>query len=835
MPHGLFIMCLRQFGRLLAVLSGGRLRVRPSMESSSTPTHIKIDTTVIAPNPERFGANIEVTDYEPWALNALTFNNWTTDAGMEPIILRYKGTATGGSINSIENGSGATASPESAIGDGFFDGAEVRVYRVVDGCVHLLRTNIISRWSSTTSGYRIILDSDGPAVEAGDIYFLSLVRDDVPTEEVPPQLVSRANADTWQIYPNRGDNSAVTKQRDSSTVAPEYSSRTSLRIDIASAMEGGILQFIAGSRKQDLFNAFIPGRTYQLDLWLKQQNVAAGKVRVALVPYRERIQHTFTVSGDWAKHCFTFEGPPRLPRSGISQLNITFHGPGTLWVDNVHLFDASQPVYAIRPEVVQAFKDYNPGTVRIWSGQTNTAWGTTLDNWIAPEGEGMRFWSPDRGPTPGTLFSLPTALAFARSTGAKPWLIVHLSFSETEWLNLVEYLAGPPTSPYGMRRAGCGQARPWTDEFDCIYIEYGNETGFRLFKPWIFENGTQYGQFAEYFFQVAKSSPYYPQAGRIDFVLGGWVFSAGPRGYGARARQASPSSSGVGLTTYVAGWDGNQIPSSTRNEQFQNTLLFAPWIMHRLTERQLATRSLLAKMGFPHTLTTSEGGPDYTLPSAKRTVDPVEEMFGKSLAAGVSILDVFLYNSAKGYGAQAFYLFGVGPQWASHTTWNKGYRPHPAWLALQMRNRYAQGDMVAATVTSGATINLPEIHNERYRITAQPDVPLIASYAFRQASCYMVFVLSRQLTLSTPVTLHLPIMPSAATLYTLTGNPRANNLDRLRITIRRRKLRHFTQDYTFTMPPGSVYLFVVESDILHKEEFPLVFEKEFAGSSKHEA
>jgi hypothetical protein len=819
MSNSLFMMCLEQVDRLLAVLSGGRLRVHPSGGSSSAPAHIKIDTTVIAPNPERFGANLEVTDYEPWALNALIFNNWTADAGMEPIILRFKGAATGGSINSIEDSADTTASPENMIGDGFFDGAEVRVYRSVDGRVHLLRTSMVSRWSSEPSGYRIILDSDGPAVEAGDIYFLSLVRDDVPAEEAPPKQASCANADTWQIYPNWGDNSAVTKQRDSRTLAPEYSSRTSLRIDISSAMEGGIIQFMAGSPRQDLLNAFIPGRRYQIELWLKQQNVAAGKVRVALLPYREKIQHTFTVSGDWAKYSFRFRAPWLLPRSSISQLNITFNGPGTLWVDNVHLFDTCQPAYAIRSEVVQALKDYRPGTLRIWSGQTNTAWGTTLDNWIAPEGEGMRYWSPDRGPMPGALFSLPTALAFARSTGAKPWLIVHPSFSETEWLNLLEFLAGPLTSPYGARRAACGQARPWTDEFDGIYIEYGNETWNPLFKPWTFKNGTQYGQFAEYFFQVAKSSPNYPQAGKIDFVLGGWFLSAGPRGYGARALQASPLSSSVALTTYVAGWDGDQIPLSTPDEQFQNTLLFAPWIMQPLIERQIATRSLLKKMGFPHRLTTSEGGSEYRLPSAKKTVDPVEELFGKSLAAGVSNLDALLYNSTKGFGAQAYHAFGVGPQWASHTTWNKGFRPHPAWLALQMRNQYAEGDMVATTVTSGATINLPEIDNERYRITAQPDVPMIAAYAFRRASRYMVFVLSRQLALSTSVTLHLPVNPSAATLYMLTGNPRANNIDRLRIAIRRRKVRHFTQDYSFTMPPGSVYLFLVESA---EEALPVV-------------
>lgn len=37
--------------------------------------------------------NIDARDYEPWNPNALLFNNWIGDDGMEPIILRYKGTA----------------------------------------------------------------------------------------------------------------------------------------------------------------------------------------------------------------------------------------------------------------------------------------------------------------------------------------------------------------------------------------------------------------------------------------------------------------------------------------------------------------------------------------------------------------------------------------------------------------------------------------------------------------------------------------------------------------------------------------------------------------------
>jgi hypothetical protein len=71
-------------------------------------------------------------------------------------------------------------------------------------------------------------------------------------------------------------------------------------------------------------------------------------------------------------------------------------------------------------------------------------------------------------------------------------------------------------------------------------------------------------------------------------------------------------------------------------------------------------------------------------------------------------------------------------------------------------------------------------------------------------------VLSRDLNNATPVTLHLPAQPTGgATLYTLTGDPRANNESSLVIPIARHSLASFPRDYTFTFPPGSAYFFQV--------------------------
>ncbi len=76
-----------------------------------------------------------------------------------------------------------------------------------------------------------------------------------------------------------------------------------------------------------------------MNLWLKHDGVVSGAVEVRLSPCRKTIRHTFTVTDEWACYQFTFRGPRHLTGTGLAHLSITFQGPGTLWVDDVHLYD----------------------------------------------------------------------------------------------------------------------------------------------------------------------------------------------------------------------------------------------------------------------------------------------------------------------------------------------------------------------------------------------------------------------------------------------------------------------------------------------------------------
>ena len=184
---------------------------------------------------------------------------------------------------------------------------------------------------------------------------------------------------------------------------------------------------------------------------------------------------------------------------------------------------------------------------------------------------------------------------------------------------------------------------------------------------------------------------------------------------------------------------------------------------------------------------------------------------------GVAALDTWLYSSLHGFGHQCYLGFSVGRWWTSHTPPEAGgFRAHPGWLALRLRNRHAPGQDMLEVVTELA----PSYDRRGSR------VPLVSAYALRGPDALYVFVLSRKLDDVTPVTLHLPLTdaPSAIDLHELAhpdgspADPRENNRERLEIDIvetsidRARYAPDFVVDENTGgvaggMPPGTVFLY----------------------------
>ncbi|HFC11492.1 MAG TPA: hypothetical protein ENJ56_01515, partial [Anaerolineae bacterium] len=180
-----------------------------------------------------------------------------------------------------------------------------------------------------------------------------------------------------------------------------------------------------------------------------------------------------------------------------------------IWIDDVELYpcdDTNPTVFS--DTYVNLLKELQPGTIRDWG---SAQLGASLDNQLAIPFERKTTWhNPRLDPTPKDWqFSLPEFLELAQEVGANPWYVIPPTFSDQEMTNLAEYLTAPATSahPYAQLRQALGQSAPWTDVFDTIHLEYGNEMwgsndGSDPFLGATAKGGTRLGQLADLRFEA---------------------------------------------------------------------------------------------------------------------------------------------------------------------------------------------------------------------------------------------------------------------------------------------------------------------------------------------
>jgi fibronectin type 3 domain-containing protein len=756
-----------------------------AVQGTNAPADFSIYAQVMASNPVQVGFNME-----PAAGTNITENAWLSDGGFSPHDVRMSFTASqNGTANTfIATGAGGT-SYYSSIASGYFVGATARTYRYANGSWSLLRTDTVSGYTANSGSTApddntITFASSGPPILSGDVTWLDL--DDVATIPNVAQLDPRFSiySPTWstetQTSMSRG--AATPWPYTLSTDVPAQDTNGfSLELTDTNTETNGIWQYIQGAFVGAADEQFQPGHNYEVDVWLKQSGISNGSVTFTLSGLN--ITHTFTgVTGEWQRFTWTFPAVQGLPANSVQpSVHLDFNAPGSLWVNNFQLYDAGWAPNTVSPRVQQAWASYHPGTMRIWSNFGNASQGysfLSLDSWLTPEIQARN--TPGIGnqyEVPAQLEHLPDALANVKAAGANPWLIVNMALSEGEWGELIDYLSAPAGVGYASRRPS-GHPGPYTDDFNTIYLEVGNEEWGTQSVPVDFA----YGQWAHFVASRAIANKSYFDKKKIQLVVNGFYLN--PR-FGSTAIAAAPEASIVDYALYSS---GNTALSG--DAYYQSDLVQLPATNKALIDGIVAQQQLDAASGRIYGLAAYEEGP-----GADTGAHPSDT----SLAAAVGALDVSLYASLNGFGPQNFFMYqtGSGP-FTSHSNFANGFRPHPVWGAMQMRNSYCAGPMVWVNANSTPTT------------TDGQASPLIGVYAFRDANNQAdVVVLSRDLNNETPVTLHFPAVPTGnAQLYTLTGNPRIGNDDAMNIPIASEQVP-VTKDYTFNMPPGSVYIFQV--------------------------
>ncbi|MBI5724237.1 MAG: hypothetical protein HZA50_09790 [Planctomycetes bacterium] len=614
-----------------------------------------------------------------------------------------------------------------------------------------------------------------------------------------------------------------------------------------------------------------PGKHYVAEVWLMQEGLANdGTIKFSLGQGYPDISHDFKVGGEWKKYVFEFDGPPR-PALSVYRWHfgprLTFTGPGTIWMDNFRFFRCDKPEDAAKKyvpnatvlnELIASQPEKGPkGAHRIWFLARDATMASILgwhaNNQVRPD------WRTGVNST--MKMTAPMGLSFDLLTGdspqtrMRPWIVLqHILHTEQDWLNFIEYMAAPydpqkdspEQKPWAYKRyQQRGTGTPWTDEFAQIVIEFGNETWHNgVFEDWlgfktrnaVHQGGTEYGLFTKYLIGNIQKSPHWKPLNldqKIKFCLGanydGRMDTDGkPQSYGEQAIYMDKLSTMLGHANYVGPkWERGEVSSTTFDDHgVQGCLLGFLTSMKDTQTSHRQARDMIVKSRPEYDLVAYEGGPSgYTLPGSGTPPEQVavNEKYGKSLALAVGTLDGWLASYGLGWTYQNYLGYGQGRYWSSHTLFFQDFRPHIAWLALKMRNRYASGDLMDVQETAMPTVNF-----------GKKTYPLVGCYAMRDKNRWSVFVLSRKLggkhdnadfgDGATPVALTLPFKKCGKiTLYTLTGDPRANNTDSMAVDIKTAEIpaKALSADGKLVvnqdsggvaggLPQGSIFLYVFE-------------------------
>lgn len=259
---------------------------------------------------------------------------------------------------------------------------------------------------------------------------------------------------------------------------------------------------------------------YRLELWMKQSGIADRSVQVWLTAPFRQVGTTFNnVGTTWEKYSHTLIVPADMVGSTETQLrfNIAAVG-GNLWIDQVSLCPITETPEMLADSLRTKVLDIAPQFIRLGFMPIGSPIGRTA-SWAYTLGNETSYLT-EKGRQSHAAGSLYAALQLVFDSGSDPWLVVDSYTSQTELLNLIEYLAGPISEPFGKLRMEQGSVIPWVDRFGRILIEITDRSG-------VLTSDQLRVDFVDLMIDTITQSPYYRQVkGQLIFI-DGMTYQAG--------------------------------------------------------------------------------------------------------------------------------------------------------------------------------------------------------------------------------------------------------------------------------------------------------------------
>lgn len=339
----------------------------------------RIGGEVLQKDAPNFSTNLRFGTFAPWNTD-LFVNAWNLPFAAGPVYFQNHGQADNGGANWLEHKTGGGLSEWDSARSGFWDGANVRIYRIVDGVMTQIRTAVVSSSSMgkdpATGLYledqKLWFEEAGEPVRTGDYYVLRMKR-----TEHPPQYRPALSAPSASPLLNGHCqiNGNGTWSFDESTKAPEGGSQASLKILAQQASPsvpcGPWHWYVIHGDSDNGKARFRAGKQYKAQVWLKQEGMSDPRVTLQFGTIMTR---TVTVDEVWRKYEFDLpvhspESPYQTAAQGATtRMLIGAVSPGTFWIDNFVVYQADEPPFGVLREEVEILKKFRPHTLRLWGG-----------------------------------------------------------------------------------------------------------------------------------------------------------------------------------------------------------------------------------------------------------------------------------------------------------------------------------------------------------------------------------------------------------------------------------------------------------------------------------
>jgi alpha-L-arabinofuranosidase len=515
------------------------------------------------------------------------------------------------------------------------------------------------------------------------------------------------------------------------------------------------------------------------------------------------IDRALVLGPSWSAYTFDFVASENGTSTGPIDLQFAAATGSAVLLDDVSLVQTnSDPANTtvFRDPVVNALRSLRPGLIRYVFGQN----GDSLDNQIAPPFARTLtgYNSKASANVTGLEYGLHEFLELCELVGAEPWYMFSVGYSTQEMTNLIEYLAGPPTSPYGAKRAARGRAAPWTNAFNRIHLEFGNEA----WNDGDFAGGTisdpvAYGNRGSEIYGVARSSPYY-EASKFDLVLGGqadvdWRNSA--------IHNASRNHDSFALGPYLA----FQVNDYATIEQLFGPL-FAEPEMDETTGTMGQTYRFLQSSSRPAPLSVYEVNTHSTEGSISQAA---LDSFSPSLGAGIAVAEhmLLMLRDLAIRDQMVCCLGGFDARrtdgkhvrlWGIVRDFGVTDRKRPLFLALKLANEALAGDLVRTTQSG----DNPTWNQQASNGVTLSNAHFIQSFAFSNGDTRSVIVFNLSRTAPLDVNFTGANAPAGTViLKRLTGRAITDsNEDAENVMTTTQTLSNFNPAAAFSLPPYSM-------------------------------